>query len=373
MKVAILGYYGVPNIGDEAILAGILQKLRSASPDASIKVSARDEEYVRQMHGVETFPLDQMRSFLAVASESDIILVGGGGLLFDTPFQVLPFWLGRIVAARSVGIPSVLYSVGVGPIEKRRSRRYLKLGLRYVDTITVRDEFSAELLRKCGIKREVSILPDPALLLEPAAESRAEEILREEGVPEDRRKIGISLRFWQAFNKSEQARFAASVREALERLAAESDVSFVMVPFQLPPALGDIDLMKEIAVGSACKDDIHIIKGSYAPAEAKALLGKMDLVLGMRLHSLIFSLTMGVPSVALSYTHKVTSLMRLFDAANHSLPVENVTPESIAQHVSRASQEDMRERLKATSARITREAGDLHDEMLAKLAGIAGD
>lgn len=373
MEISILGYYGVPNIGDEAILAGMLQKLRSTIPDASIKVSARDEDYVRRMHNVKTFPLDRMPSFLSVASDSDVVLIGGGGLLFDTPFQVLPFWLGRVVAARSVGTPAVLYSVGVGPIEKRRSRRYLKLGLAYADTITVRDEFSADLLRKCGVKREVSILPDPALLLQPAAESRAKEILREEGVPEDGgQKIGISLRYWQAFDESQQAAFAANVRKAMETLAGKSDVSFVMVPFQLPPALGDIDLMKEIAAGSACEDRVHIIKGSYTPAEVKAVLGQMDLVLGMRLHSLIFSLTMGVPSIALSYTHKVRSMMETFGEVDYCLPVENLNSENIVELVSRASQES-REKLQKSSARITEEAESLHDKMLAKLARTGSD
>ncbi len=373
MKVTILGYYGVPNIGDEAILAGMLQKLRPAFPDASIKVSARDEAYVRRMHDVETFPLDQMRSFVAVASKSDMILVGGGGLFFDTPFQVLPFWLGRIVAGRSVGTPSVLYSVGVGPIEKRRSRRYLRLGLRYADAISVRDEYSAELLRKCGVKREVSILPDPALLLEPAAESRAKEILREEGVPEDGGlKIGVSLRFWQAFDESQQKRFASSIRNALEKTAAKSDVSFVMVPFQLPPALGDVGLMEEIAAGSACEDDIHFIRGSYTPAEVKALLGQMDLMIGMRLHSQIFSLSMGVPSIALSYASKVASVMETFGSKDFCLPLDAVEDDRIVRLVERAiEQKDHSRRLRETSARIVEEVDGLHDDMLARLGVLA--
>ncbi len=373
MNVTILGYYGVPNIGDEAILAGMLQKLRSAFPDALINVSARDEAYVRRMHDVETFPLDQMRSFLAVASKSDIILVGGGGLFFDTPFQVLPFWLGRIVAARSVGTPSVLYSVGVGPIEKRRSRRYLRLGLRYADAISVRDEYSAELLRKCGVKREVSILPDPALLLEPAAESRAKEILREEGVPEDGGlKIGISLRFWQAFDKSQQKRFAGHVRKALEMTAAKSDVSFVMVPFQLPPALGDIGLMEEIAAGSACEDDIHFVRGSYSPAEVKAVLSQMDLMIGMRLHSLIFSLTLGVPSIALSYASKVASVMETFGSKDFCLPLDAVEDDRIVHLVEKAiEQKDHSRRLRETSAKILEQVDGLHDDMLARLGVMA--
>ena len=59
MRISILGYYGVPNIGDEAILAVILRKLRDKFPGASIKVSARDQSYVRQLHSVDTYPLER--------------------------------------------------------------------------------------------------------------------------------------------------------------------------------------------------------------------------------------------------------------------------------------------------------------------------
>jgi polysaccharide pyruvyl transferase WcaK-like protein len=41
------------------------------------------------------------------------------------------------------------------------------------------------------------------------------------------------------------------------------------------------------------------------------LMGKMDLVLGMRLHSLIFSVIQGVPSVGISYDPKVKNLMEM--------------------------------------------------------------
>ncbi|MFQ6127710.1 MAG: polysaccharide pyruvyl transferase family protein [Thermoplasmata archaeon] len=374
MRISILGYYGVPNTGDEAILAGILQKLRAKFPGASIRVSARDQFYVRRMHAVDTYPLERkIPAFLAVMSQSDLLLVGGGGLLFDMPFQVLPFWLGRIVMARCIGTPPILYSVGVGPITKRRSRLYLRSGLRFARIISVRDKSSANLLKECGIRGDILLLPDPALLLLPASQARAKEILREEGIPDDGcLKVGISLRYWQAFDRSEQLRFLSEVAKAMDKLAKRYDVSFILMPFQYPPALGDVGLMVELASSCGCKGNIHIVRGQYAPEEVKALLGQMDLTLGMRLHSLIFSLTMAVPCVALSYTNKVASFMESFESKDFCLPLKAVTEENIVSLVEEAIEHRgyHSDRLRAISARIVKEVDGLHDSMLARIDGM---
>lgn len=374
MRISILGYYGVPNIGDEAILAVILRKLRDKFPGASIKVSARDQSYVRQLHSVDTYPLERnIASFSAVASESDLMLVGGGGLLFDMPFQVLRFWLGRIVAARSVGTPPHLYSVGVGPITKRTSRLYLRLGLAYAGLISVRDESSAKLLRESSVRGEISILPDPALLLQPATRARAEEILEGEGIPKgDSLRVGVSLRYWQAFDASAQRQFVVKIAKALDALAKKRDISFVLVPFQHPPALGDAGLMDEVAAKCKCRDDVHVVGGQYGPEEVKAILGQMDLVIGMRLHSLIFSLTMGVPSIALSYAGKVASVMETFGSKDFCLPLDAVEDDRIVRLVEKAiEQKDHSRRLRETSARIVEEVDGLHDDMLTRLGVLA--
>lgn len=59
MRISILGYYGVPNIGDEGILVALLRKVRRELPSASIRVSARSRSYASRMHAVGTYPLEQ--------------------------------------------------------------------------------------------------------------------------------------------------------------------------------------------------------------------------------------------------------------------------------------------------------------------------
>ena len=47
--------------------------------------------------------------------------------------------------------------------------------------------------------------------------------------------------------------------------------------------------------------NIVILGGNYSPSELKRMYGEMDLFIGTRLHSTIFAIGMGVPSIGLVY------------------------------------------------------------------------
>lgn len=371
MRISILGYYGVPNIGDEAILTVLLQRLKDRFPNSSIAVSARDQSYLRQKHSVDSYPLEQgIPSFLAGISQSDLLLVGGGGILFDTPLQVLPFWLKRVAWSRCAGIPPILYSVGVGPITKKASKHYLRLGLRFASLISVRDKLSARLLRDCGIRDDISLLPDLAFLLLPASETSAREILYKEGIPETPGiKMAITLRHWPAFDGDQQFRFLSQIARAMDELRLKHDITFILVPFQYRSETGDLELMNELASICKCRDSIHVVKGQYSPEEVKAIIGQMDVTLGMRLHSVVFSQTMGVPCVGLSYADKITSHMKMFDSEDLCLPIHTVKWEEIVDLVEDVIREkkQISSRLRSAFREIAKDAICLHDGMLSRL------
>ncbi|MCK4828435.1 polysaccharide pyruvyl transferase family protein, partial [bacterium] len=54
--------------------------------------------------------------------------------------------------------------------------------------------------------------------------------------------------------------------------------------------------------------NVHVIRKEYSTAELKALMGKSDLMIGARIHSVIGALSMGTPSCALSRKSDVRSV-----------------------------------------------------------------
>lgn len=79
----------------------------------------------------------------------------------------------------------------------------------------------------------------------------------------------------------------------------------VFVPFHYPE---DGDAGRKIA-GLMAQDAV-VLSANYTPQETMAILKNADLIMGMRLHSLIMGAALLKPMVALSYDPKVTSFMR---------------------------------------------------------------
>ncbi len=160
--ILIGGYYGFGNTGDEAILAAILADLCKIQKDLDfIVVSANPDETaaIFKVRSVFWKDVDALRS---AAAESDLIIVGGGGLFQDywgvpsgvalTPFQWgIPFYHSLGMLAVLYQKPFMIYSVGVGPLVSEEGKRLTRWTFELADIATVRDPESKELLVSLGI------------------------------------------------------------------------------------------------------------------------------------------------------------------------------------------------------------------------------
>jgi len=79
----------------------------------------------------------------------------------------------------------------------------------------------------------------------------------------------------------------------------------LFVPMQHPD---DLHFSKKIL--RLMKEKGYLIYGSYSVDETMSILGNTDLLIGMRLHSLIYAVNMGLPMVGLAYEPKVDYFMK---------------------------------------------------------------
>jgi len=96
-----------------------------------------------------------------------------------------------------------------------------------------------------------------------------------------------------------------------------------------------------------------MIRGVERPEDLMAMAARMDLLIGMRLHALIFGAAMGVPLVALSYDPKVEALREQLGGVP-GLDVAGLDPDALARMVAEAWERRAAEaaRLRAASARL---------------------
>ena len=78
-----------------------------------------------------------------------------------------------------------------------------------------------------------------------------------------------------------------------------------------------LDLIKDVKN----QDRVKVINGSYNPQELMGIMGQMDMIIGMRCHTLILAAAMGVPLVGIVYQHKSDSFLRKINQIRFSVDI----------------------------------------------------
>jgi polysaccharide pyruvyl transferase CsaB len=285
MKIAISGYYGFGNTGDEAILEAIKAGLAETHPDAQISILGAADRFNLKM-----------------IADCDVLLSGGGGLLQDkTSTRSFWYYIFIILTAKLLSKKVYVFAQGIGPIKKWYDRLLLKLIMNMVDLITVRDIDSFNYLKSLKLKNpKIVETADPTFILIPEVGPNAKKLLQLEGVQINKKPIiGVAVRKIGENNPDKMI-----LAQALDELAVKTKAQIIFIPFQFPQ---DAEASREIM--KMMKEKAVLIFRECRPREIMGLISFMDLMIGMRLHSLIFAVNCAVPAVGLSYDPKVQSFM----------------------------------------------------------------
>jgi polysaccharide pyruvyl transferase CsaB len=351
VHIALTGYYGFGNAGDDAILQSIVSSVRSIDPDCRVTVITypyADLEDVRSLADVEAVDGADLAGIDQAVRQADALIVGGGGLIQDylvsdpnarfTPDQHnLGFWTTVAALARGRGVPVMTWSIGIGPLTTAEGRDEARLFFACVDTVTVRDEPSADLARALGVTSPL-IAADPALLLSPAAADPIAAQAEIEDLPTSgATRIVVSVRHWGDDS------WVEPLAAGLDQLVETRDADVIFVPFQQSGRglANDALMSTKVAARMTQRARRAVLGAESTPAEKLAALASADLVIGMRLHSVIFAAIANVPTVALVYDPKVEIAMGRLGLASQCLAVEGLTSDSIVEAAAAARAADI--------------------------------
>lgn len=301
-KIVICGYHGFSNSGDEALLWAMIDVLKKKCEDVHITVLSMHPESTAKLYGVDSVYRYDLFKIIGLFRSSDLFLFGGGSLLQDvTSSRSLMYYLTVLRLALMCKIKVMLYGNGIGPLEGKRNRRITRKILNKVDLITLRDDLSDKLLSEIGVNvPPIKITADPAFTLEPDNLPKSETTLAV-GELQKMKYAVIAVREW----KSAVAGFEEAVAKSLDMLFEKHGIISVFVPMQYKE---DREISKRITERMKC--GTVFIDKSLEVNEIFSLIASSQICVGMRLHTLIYATTLGVPAVALSYDPKVTAFMQ---------------------------------------------------------------
>ncbi len=268
-RVAVSGYYGFENTGDEAIALAITRELTRLGHTPLLL--SRDPEATTRAYHVESAPRMSPPALMRALMRSQVLLSGGGGLLQDkTSARNLSYYLGVIRLARLLGKRAVVFNQSIGPLSDA-GRQRVRTALRGVRAV-VRDRASQQLLAGLGITAELG--GDPALLLTPSP-----------GLARDPDLVVLAPRGDEHEATTRLARLSARLRAEGRRVEA---LSFM-------PSVDD---------EAAHRVADHVMS-TTEPQRALDTIASAGFVVGVRLHAVILAAAAGTPFAGISYDPKV--------------------------------------------------------------------
>ena len=295
MRVLLSGYYGFGNLGDEALLEVIADRVRARFPGTALEVLSATPALTARRYGVEAQQRWDWRAVRAAMSRADVVLSGGGGLLQNaTSFRSLLYYAGIVREAVRAKCQTMIFAQSIGPLDMW-GRIVVRRFSRGIVRATVRDERSRALLSSLVPDVRVERTADPVFLYDPPTEATD---LSAEGLgPESGPYAIVSVRKIPALRA-----VTPLVARCVDRLSARHGIRVAFLPLG---GAGDAEASTEII--RACTTAPVLLPESPLP-RAAAILRSASVVIGMRLHALVLAARMAVPFLALAYDPKVSAL-----------------------------------------------------------------
>lgn len=223
-----------------------------------------------------------------------------------------------IILCKLVNKPIVIYAQSIGPFKTSLTKWLSKYCLNHVDLLIVRDEITQKYLKEIGVTNTIHFTADAAFLLEPASTERVEEIFRQEDINNDQRPlVGISASQhiydleMKASKKKSGTDYISKMVQIVDYLVSSMGAQIVFVPHVTHDTkrIDDRYVAKLIYDQSIHKNRINLINTEYSAGELKGIIGQCDLFIGPRMHANIAATSMGVPTLAIAYSHKTYGIM----------------------------------------------------------------
>lgn len=329
----ICGAYGKGNAGDEAILTTIIRQLRQQDGNLPITVMTRKPRQTAAETGVGAVHIFHFLAAGRKMRQSQLYISGGGSLIQNvTSTRSLLYYLFSIRQAKRSGCKVMMYGCGIGPVKgsgnRRRAARVIE---NHVDLITLRDRESAQLLAEFGVTGpEIHVTADPALVMS-GDDAGALRYMERNGLNPNQKYCMFVLRPWE---------------DAQQKLGAICTAAeYVWERYGFQPVFFSFEPNRDEAItrqaAQMVKAPCKVLSPDIDGAQLCGLIARMELVVSMRLHALIFACSQYTKVVGISYDPKVSGFMSYL-GSDDCIDLSQVTERTLCDLVDNALTENYR-------------------------------
>lgn len=230
----------------------------------------------------------------------------------------------HLLIGKLLNKPVIKYTADMGPFMKRCNRFFAKFYLNKIDLILARGKETNNYLVELGITTPILVCPDTAFLLEVCPNKKIFELFPQEKIKR-RNIIGISVSHMSE-QRGDGARYSIVMAQIADYLIQTLDAFIVLIPNEIfHNRYDDVDVAKKIFKKMRNKEETLLIMDELPADELKGIIGKCELMIGCRYHSIVASISMGIPTLALGWHHKYQQIMDLVGQEKYVCNVKNLT------------------------------------------------
>lgn len=365
LRILLAGVDGFYNYGCEAIVRGTIQMLREKWPDCRITVASgyvdRDAAVLRDLDGVTVTKLYQRVTWkrvgrgilrrIGIGSGSPIPLhcklsegfdlslsVGGDNYSLAVDNAGVSHLVSELMkwgeASLENGCQHVLWGASVGPFEAcPHVRDRMAVHLRKLSLITAREPITYAYLRELGCKENTVLVADPAFAMKPSIEKSYIEHR------ENKLTVGVNVSelALRQVHKGDAAGYEngrEALANAIKAIVGMKNVRVLLVPHVTGYGclFDDHVFMRELLHDVAGR--IQLLPSGLGAQKTKAVLAACDLVVAARMHCAVGALSVGVPTLMLTYSRKGPGMSRyVYGSDDYAVALNEISPEILLEKV----------------------------------------
>jgi polysaccharide pyruvyl transferase WcaK-like protein len=339
---------------------------RSPAPRGRLRATARRVPGARRLHGLATLARKLVleapflwRSYRMLRG-IDLVVVAGSGQLLDEwkgPW-LHPYTTFRwAMLARVARVPMLYPSVGAGPIESRLSAFFIRRAVATAHYVSVRDGHSGRVLESIGLAGPFSVCPDMGYGL---SDEVLRPAIRASGERANGRVVGLNVmahqdpRYWP---RGDALRYEAFLRkmERFTRWLLDNGYSVRLFSSQ---ARSDGRVASDLAgllAESANLDPARFCSTMDEIEEVEDLVGVIggcDVVVAARYHSVLLPLLLDIPVLGLAYNPKTTELLKDVGYPERCIDIDSFSVEALIDAFRDLCRQEEREAVEARRTRV---------------------
>lgn len=329
------------NAGDEAYFAAMVPLFRKYIDSVELVTFSDRPDRDHERYDIEAVysggtlfkSLFSLGKIINAIRKCDIYVWGAGQILRDdTHILAPPYRLYRPFLASLFGKKVMAYAAGIGPLETRRAKFLAKHVLNRFDLLTYREKTTGAILTGIGIKKSIlERTVDPAFGLIAADDIAVDNLLDDLGLSKNKRPLaGVSAYgpafrgafrgfrslipaqmqadrdMWQEGGKEKYQEHVKLLAKAYDYMINKYHVQLIFIVQDASGQGLDDKITGDIIKNMDNEEHLTVITADdYPPALLKGLMGRMEMISGGRMHSLILACGLATPILGICYEQKI--------------------------------------------------------------------